>query len=157
MPEARAAQRLLAEEVTELVHGRMSLRHFSSMLRASIRASAGNGVARAQLATKVLYERDISTARVDDVLAALRGNPVLHVFDASEVVDVPLTKLAANLRLSASNSAFLLSSSVVRKRPDEPVATLYRRCAPARVGEGSLPEQRARCRRAPKARSWGLH
>ncbi|RPD74215.1 hypothetical protein L226DRAFT_509404 [Lentinus tigrinus ALCF2SS1-7] len=85
-PEARAAQRLLAEEVTELVHGQ-------------------DGLARAQLATKILYERDISAARAEDVIAALRGNPVLHLCDASEVLDVPLTKLAATFRLAASNSA----------------------------------------------------
>ncbi len=69
-----------------------------------ISATIGNGVARARLATKVLYDQDISTARAEDVLAALRGNPVLHLCDGSEVIDVPLTKLAATFKLSASNS-----------------------------------------------------
>ncbi|KAI0630279.1 hypothetical protein C8Q77DRAFT_1064433 [Trametes polyzona] len=85
-PEARTAQQKLAEEVTELVHG-------------------AEGVERAQLATKLLYERDIATAKTADVLSALSGNPVLHVRDASEVLDVPLVKLAATFRLAASNSA----------------------------------------------------
>ncbi|KAI0675230.1 hypothetical protein C8Q78DRAFT_1113446 [Trametes maxima] len=85
-PETRAAQRLLAEEVTELVHGE-------------------DGVARAQLATRLLYERDIVTAKTEDVLVALRGNPVLHVRDASEVLDIPLIKLAATFNITASNSA----------------------------------------------------
>ncbi|PIL36113.1 hypothetical protein GSI_01773 [Ganoderma sinense ZZ0214-1] len=84
--EARGAQRLLAEEVTELVHGR-------------------DGVARAQLATRILYERDIAAAKADEVLAALRGNPVLHLCDPAEVIDVPLTKLAATHRVTSSNSA----------------------------------------------------
>ncbi|CDO74466.1 hypothetical protein BN946_scf184979.g21 [Trametes cinnabarina] len=85
-PETRQAQRLLAEEVTELVHGR-------------------HGVVRAQLATRLLYERDIATAKAEDVVAALRGTPVLHLRDASEVVDVPLIKLAATFGITASNSA----------------------------------------------------
>ncbi|KAM5531682.1 hypothetical protein V8D89_014671 [Ganoderma adspersum] len=84
--EARGAQRLLAEEVTELVHGR-------------------DGVARAQLATRILYERDIAAAKADEVLAALRSNPVLHLCDPAEVIDVPLTKLAATYRVTSSNSA----------------------------------------------------
>ena len=63
-------------------------------------------MSRAQLVTKILYERDIAAAKADEVIAALRGNPVLHICDASEVIDVQLTKLAANRKLVASNSAF---------------------------------------------------
>ena len=125
-PENRHAQRRLAEEVTELVHGGASLGHsrppetvpadaalpfcvlhtrsaLTPFCAVRIRASV-EGVSRAQLATRILYERDISTARADDVVTALRGNPVLHHHDASEVLDVPLTKLAASFGIAASNS-----------------------------------------------------
>lgn len=67
--------------------------------------ATGSGVARAQLATKVLYERDIAAAKADEVLVALRGNPVLHLCNPAEVMDAPLTKLAALHRVATSNSA----------------------------------------------------
>ncbi|TBU45894.1 hypothetical protein BD309DRAFT_989194 [Dichomitus squalens] len=112
-PEARSAQRLLAEEVTELVHGE-------------------DGVARARLATKILYERDISTAKTDNVLAALRGNPVLHVCDASEVLDVPLTKLATTLSVASSNNAARqLVASKGLYLNNTPVADVQQKLTPA--------------------------
>ncbi|KAI0374116.1 hypothetical protein BV20DRAFT_1041639 [Pilatotrama ljubarskyi] len=124
-PEARAAQRLLAEEVTELVHGR-------------------DGVARAQLATKLLYERDIGTAKADDVLAALRGNPVLHLCDPSEVVDVPLIKLAATLRLAASNSAARqLVSAKGLYLNNTPVADVHQKLSAVDLIDGRLAFLRA--------------
>ncbi|EJF65390.1 hypothetical protein DICSQDRAFT_79516 [Dichomitus squalens LYAD-421 SS1] len=112
-PEARSAQRLLAEEVTELVHGE-------------------DGVARARLATKIIYERDISTAKTDNVLAALRGNPVLHVCDASEVLDVPLTKLATTLSVASSNNAARqLVASKGLYLNNTPVADVQQKLTPA--------------------------
>ncbi|KAI0743515.1 hypothetical protein C8Q80DRAFT_1181646 [Daedaleopsis nitida] len=124
-PEARAAQRLLAEEVTELVHGR-------------------DGVARAQLATKILYDRVISTVRADDVLAALRGNPVLHLCDVSEVVDVPLTKLAATFRIATSNSAARqLVSAKGLYLNNVPVADVYQKLSAADLVDGRLAFLRA--------------
>ncbi|KAI0780136.1 hypothetical protein C8Q74DRAFT_1263415 [Fomes fomentarius] len=124
-PEGRAAQRLLAEEVTELVHG-------------------SNGVARARLATKVLYERDISTARAEDVLAALRGNPVLHLCDGSEVIDVPLTKLAATFKLSASNNAARqLVSAKGLYLNNTPVADAYHKLSRVDFIDGRLAFLRA--------------
>ncbi|KAI0355554.1 hypothetical protein OH77DRAFT_1495863 [Trametes cingulata] len=124
-PEARAAQRLLAEEVTELVHGQ-------------------DGVARAQLATKLLYERDISTARADDVVAALRGNPVLHLCEPSEVIDVPLIKLAATLRLAASNSAARqLVSAKGLYLNNTPVADVHQKLSTGDLIDGRLAFLRA--------------
>ena len=63
-----------------------------------------DGVRHAQLATKILYEREISSAKTDDVLAALRGTSILHVCDAPQVLDTPLTRLATTFRLVISNS-----------------------------------------------------
>ncbi|KAH9892504.1 hypothetical protein C8Q73DRAFT_59977 [Cubamyces lactineus] len=124
-PEARVAQRLLAEEVTELVHGQ-------------------EGVARAQLATRILYERDIATARADDVLAALRGNPVLQLCDASQVIDVPLIKLAAQFRLAASNSAARqLVAAKGLYLNNAPVADVHQKLSTADLVDGRLAFLRA--------------
>ncbi|KAI1794059.1 hypothetical protein LXA43DRAFT_884347 [Ganoderma leucocontextum] len=123
--EARGAQRLLAEEVTELVHGR-------------------DGVARAQLATRILYERDIAAAKADDVLAALRGNPVLHLCDLSEVIDVPLTKLAATHRVVTSNSAARqLVSSKGLYLNNTPVTDFQQKLTAADLIDGRLAFLRA--------------
>ena len=71
------------------------------------------GVARAQLATRILYQQDIASARADAVLAALKGAPVLHHLDASEVLDVPLVGLASLVRIAASRSASTLFTSLL--------------------------------------------
>ncbi|KAI8993095.1 hypothetical protein BD414DRAFT_458686 [Trametes punicea] len=124
-PEARQAQHLLAKEVTELVHGE-------------------DGVARAQLATRLLYERDIATAKADDVVSALRGNPVLHVCDASQVIDVPLIKLAATFRLAASNSAARqLVSAKGLYLNNTPVADVHQKLSSADLIDGRLAFLRA--------------
>ncbi|KAI9060270.1 hypothetical protein FKP32DRAFT_1595666 [Trametes sanguinea] len=124
-PETRQAQRLLAEEVTELVHGQ-------------------DGVARAQLATRLLYERDIATAKADDVVAALRGTPVLHLRDASEVVDVPLVKLAAAFGLAASNSAARqLVSAKGLYLNNNPVSDAHQKLSAADLIDGRLAFLRA--------------
>ncbi|OSD06790.1 hypothetical protein PYCCODRAFT_1382700 [Trametes coccinea BRFM310] len=124
-PETRQAQRLLAEEVTELVHGQ-------------------HGVARAQLATRLLYERDIATAKADDVVAALRGTPVLHLRDASEVVDVPLVKLAATFGLAASNSAARqLVSAKGLYLNNIPVSDVHQKLCSAELVDGRLAFLRA--------------
>ncbi|KAI0819996.1 hypothetical protein BC628DRAFT_1399822 [Trametes gibbosa] len=124
-PEARVAQQKLAEEVTELVHG-------------------VDGVERAQLATKLLYDREIATAKTEDVLAALSGNPVLHVCDASQVLDVPLIKLAATFHLAASNSAARqLVSAKGLYLNNSPVTDVYQRLSSADLVDGRLAFMRA--------------
>ncbi|KAI0082072.1 tyrosyl-tRNA synthetase [Panus rudis PR-1116 ss-1] len=85
-PDARVAQRLLASEVTELVHGQ-------------------HAVHSAQMVTKVLYESDWTTVKANEVLDALRGDPRLHLLPESEVLSTPIVKLAAMCKLTASNSA----------------------------------------------------
>lgn len=68
--------------------------------------TTADGVRRAKLATKLLYERDIADATIGDVLLALEGNPVMHLCGSSEVLDAPLVKLAAAYGLAASNSTW---------------------------------------------------
>ncbi|KAI0645616.1 hypothetical protein C8Q79DRAFT_1070982 [Trametes meyenii] len=124
-PETRAAQRLLAEEVTELVHGE-------------------SGVAHARLATKLLYERDIAMAKTEDVLVALRGNPVLHICDASEVLDAPLIKLAATFGITASNSAARqLVSSKGLYLNNTPVSDVHQKLSGTDLIDGRLAFLRA--------------
>ncbi|KAH9949581.1 hypothetical protein B0H21DRAFT_777191 [Amylocystis lapponica] len=53
-PEARTAQHLLAQEVTELVHGDVGLR-------------------RAQAATAVIFDNDYVTAKAETIIDAMRG------------------------------------------------------------------------------------
>ncbi|KAJ3528669.1 hypothetical protein NM688_g7965 [Phlebia brevispora] len=85
-PEMRTAQRLLACEVTELVHGEQA-------------------VNRAQAASRVLFDRDYSSVKSEDVLAALKGDPRLQFCEPSELQDTPIAKLASKYKLVGSNSA----------------------------------------------------
>ncbi|KAL1407002.1 tyrosyl-tRNA synthetase [Vanrija albida] len=82
-PKLRAAQTLLAEEVTELVHSRAA-------------------VSRAQTVQKVLYGSDLASLRAADVLAAMEGDPRLVRVSAADVADVPVSKLAATYGLAKS-------------------------------------------------------
>ncbi|KAF7792328.1 hypothetical protein EIP86_003364 [Pleurotus ostreatoroseus] len=85
-PEMRIAQRLLACELTELVHGEQA-------------------VNRAQAASKVLFDSDYAAVKTADVLLALKGDPRLQYCELAELLDVPIAKLASKYQLVASNSA----------------------------------------------------
>ncbi|TCD69818.1 tyrosyl-tRNA synthetase [Steccherinum ochraceum] len=85
-PEARLAQRLLAAEVTELVHGESAVR-------------------RAEVATQVLYYAKLDTIESKEVFAALKDDPRLH-FEPKEVAfSQSIAKLAVSHGLIASNTA----------------------------------------------------
>jgi tyrosyl-tRNA synthetase len=85
-PEQREGQRVLARQVTELVHG-------------------GDQVARAEHASSLLFAEDIATLAVDDVLAVFEDVPStevpLHEFagDGAGMVD-----LVARVQLASSKS-----------------------------------------------------
>ncbi|GBE81010.1 Tyrosine--tRNA ligase, mitochondrial [Sparassis crispa] len=85
-PETRLAQRLLAQEVTELVHGE-------------------TGVRRAQAATAVLYDQDFSTLNIDTIIESLHGMPFFNEYEESEMMNVPIAKLAARCQIASSNGA----------------------------------------------------
>ncbi|KZT72083.1 hypothetical protein DAEQUDRAFT_664957 [Daedalea quercina L-15889] len=85
-PETRTAQRLLAEEVTELIHGK-------------------DGVRKAHAATAVLYGGDFASVKASDVVEALDGLPVLHTLDETEVFGTPVPKLAVRCGIATSNGA----------------------------------------------------
>ncbi|GMK56922.1 hypothetical protein CspeluHIS016_0307620 [Cutaneotrichosporon spelunceum] len=84
-PRERRAQALLADEVTELVHG-------------------PEGVAKAHAAQAILYARDARALKSADVLAALEGDPRLVRLSLSEIRGVPIAKLVAVHGLVASRS-----------------------------------------------------
>lgn len=83
-PKLRAAQTLLAQEVTELVHSK-------------------SAVSKAQTVQNVLYGGDFSTLKSADVLAAMDGDPRL-VRVKPEDIDVPVSKLAATYGLAKSRA-----------------------------------------------------
>ncbi|KAH9935494.1 uncharacterized protein B0H18DRAFT_868846 [Fomitopsis serialis] len=85
-PELRTAQRLLAEEVTELIHGK-------------------DGVRKAVAATAALYGSDFSSVRAADVVDALEGLPVLHLLDEAELFGTSVLKLAVRCAIAPSNGA----------------------------------------------------
>jgi len=84
-PEKRIAQRMLASEVTELVHGE-------------------EGVKQAEATTRALFDTNPSDVRASDVIKALRNDPRLVLVPASEALDQPLTKLSSTFKQTRSRS-----------------------------------------------------
>ncbi|KAI0028140.1 hypothetical protein K488DRAFT_80826 [Vararia minispora EC-137] len=74
-PELRIAQKVLAEEVTTLVHSANGLRH-------------------AQEATRVLFSTDFNNVNAADILAALFGDPRLQHVSSDDLFQVPVSRLA---------------------------------------------------------------
>jgi tyrosyl-tRNA synthetase len=85
-PEKREAQRVLAQEVTTLVHGR-------------------DHVARAEQASSVLFGEDIATLDADDVLAVFEDVPSSEVSAAEFAGDgLGVVDLVARVQLAPSKS-----------------------------------------------------
>ena len=82
-PEAREAQRALAREVTTLVHG-------------------GDQVARAERAASVLFNDNLTSAAVDDVLMVLADAPSSEMALPDE--GISLVELLATVKLASSRS-----------------------------------------------------
>lgn len=74
-PRARSAQRLLAEQVTELVHG-------------------PEGVRRAQVSAQILYGQEPRKLKSADVLAAMEGDRRFVRVKRRDIKGLPVTKLA---------------------------------------------------------------
>ncbi|PCH43644.1 hypothetical protein WOLCODRAFT_138495 [Wolfiporia cocos MD-104 SS10] len=85
-PEKRIAQRLLASEVTELVHGK-------------------DGLQRALTATAVLYDNDLTSTPAEALIASLRGLPLFHSIPSSDLFALTVPQLAARFKLASSNGA----------------------------------------------------
>jgi tyrosyl-tRNA synthetase len=84
-PDRREAQRVLAREVTSLVHG-------------------GDQAARAERASSLLFGEEIASLDVDDVLAIFEDVPS-HELAAAEIRDgIGIVDLIARVQLAASKS-----------------------------------------------------
>ncbi|KLO19441.1 tyrosyl-tRNA synthetase [Schizopora paradoxa] len=84
-PENRFAQKRLADEVTEMIHG-------------------AEAVKRAQIATQVLFSTDLANISAHEIVLALGDDPRLKVVSSEDVMDKPISKLAGTYRLVSSNS-----------------------------------------------------
>jgi tyrosyl-tRNA synthetase len=85
-PEKREAQRVLARDVTTLVHG-------------------ADQVARAERASAVLFGEDITTLTVDEVLAAFDDVPSTELpADAIAADGIGMVDLVARVQLASSKS-----------------------------------------------------
>ncbi|WVF69494.1 tyrosine-tRNA ligase [Kwoniella sp. CBS 6097] len=81
----RTAQKLLAKEVTELVHG-------------------SDGLSKAITSAQILYSTDTAFLKAEDVLRAFEGDNKFHRVSFSEVESVPVGKLAVTFGLCSSRS-----------------------------------------------------
>jgi tyrosyl-tRNA synthetase len=85
-PAARLAQSTLARQMTEMTRGSSALRH-------------------AEVITQVLHGQDLSSINQDEVIAAFGNDQRLKRLPRDQAIGVPVTKLAAKLKLCQSNSA----------------------------------------------------
>ena len=99
----RKAQRLLAAEVTEMIHG-SKLLTTTRCQASALTHPAEDGVRKAVTATCVLYGNDFASVKAADVVDALDGLPVLHILDADEAFGNPVPKLAVRCGIATSNS-----------------------------------------------------
>ncbi|KDQ57474.1 hypothetical protein JAAARDRAFT_156185 [Jaapia argillacea MUCL 33604] len=84
-PEKRVAQRLLADEVTLMVHGKAGLR-------------------KAHSATELLFDPNL-LGRAQDIIDALSGDPRLVFVDKDDLLNTAIFKLAVQNGLCTSSSA----------------------------------------------------
>jgi tyrosyl-tRNA synthetase len=119
-PEKREAQRVLAREVTTLVHGAVD-------------------VQRAEHASSLLFGEDIASLPVDDLMAVLDDVPSMEI-PAAELVDgIPLVDLLVRARLAPSKSEArrLLQSGGVYLN-NRRVSDVQERVTPAHAMGGRL-------------------
>ncbi|KAH8119532.1 hypothetical protein DFH11DRAFT_1686368 [Phellopilus nigrolimitatus] len=84
-PEKRKAQRILAEELVELIHGKSAVHH-------------------ARIATQILFETSFVDLSAKDIISALDGDPRLAHCVRNETLGQLVWKLAAKHGLVSSNS-----------------------------------------------------
>jgi tyrosyl-tRNA synthetase len=111
-PEKREAQRVLAREVTTLVHG-------------------ADQTARAEQASAVLFGEDITTLAVEDVLAVFADVPSTELAADQVAEGVGIVDLVARVRLAPSKSEArrLVQSGAIyvnNRRVSDPQARLTR-------------------------------
>ncbi|KAG1813714.1 hypothetical protein EV424DRAFT_1473429 [Suillus variegatus] len=85
-PERRLAQKLLAKEVTLMIHGK-------------------EGLEAARVATNVLFGTDYSTLHAKDIVKSLANDPRLVLCTEDELLGITLPNIAAKFGLTSSKSA----------------------------------------------------
>ncbi|KAG1751580.1 uncharacterized protein EDB91DRAFT_1045171 [Suillus paluster] len=85
-PERRLAQKLLAEEVTQMIHRK-------------------EGLEAARVATNVLFGTDYSTLHAKDIVKSLANDPRLVLCTEDQLLGITLPNVAANFGLTTSKSA----------------------------------------------------
>ncbi|EIM82995.1 uncharacterized protein STEHIDRAFT_102490 [Stereum hirsutum FP-91666 SS1] len=123
-PELRHAQKVLADEVTELVH-------------------TGDGVTHAQAATKIFFNTDLSDVNASNVISALSSDPRLRLVQASDIFAIPLHKVTASVGLAASNGAAKKLISMGGLYINGKPANAEQQLAPADLIDGRLIVLRA--------------
>jgi tyrosyl-tRNA synthetase len=111
-PEQRVAQRLLAREVTTLVHGE-------------------DQCARAERASRLLFGEDITTLPVEDVLSVFQDVPSTQLTGESLRSGMTIVELVARIHLAPSKAEArrLIQAGGVyvnNRRVTDPQATLSR-------------------------------
>jgi tyrosyl-tRNA synthetase len=103
-PEKRLAQRLLADELTILVHGCKSFRPTAAAL---LKPSKADALAHAHAATKALFHTDLSAIQAEGLVAALGRDPRLVVLPKQDrLIGANVIKLAAEHKLVESGCEF---------------------------------------------------
>ncbi|PPQ67253.1 hypothetical protein CVT25_005837 [Psilocybe cyanescens] len=93
-PEKRIAQHRLAAEVTEMVHLK-------------------SGVTQANVVTTLLFSSEYAGLKTRDVIASIGNDPRFVKISRSDILSIPVPKLAAKYGLVASNS---VSKTLVASR-----------------------------------------
>jgi hypothetical protein len=97
----------LADEVTELVH----TRNFRQLFKISLaELSAAEGVKRAKLITRVLFDTNVTMLKAEEVLGALAGDRRLFTISADEMYGTTVQKLTVNHGVTKSASTPLQCS-----------------------------------------------
>jgi len=98
---------VLAQETTEMVHGRKLVpvpsAAYHLVYPITIPASA---VRHAQTAAKVLFDSNYSSINVSDLLSALESDPKLVYIDKDEIFSVPFIKMGPSATFFGSVCKF---------------------------------------------------
>lgn len=97
------AQRLLADEVTEMVHGR-KLNLDVQVL--SLTTYTDNNLSRACITTKIIFGTDCWSLNTDEVTSAFAGDPCLIFCKDTEIFSQTVTSLASAFELVPSKCTF---------------------------------------------------
>ncbi|KAF7315629.1 Tyrosine--tRNA ligase [Mycena indigotica] len=85
-PEQRIAQKVLAGELTELVHSK-------------------SGRSNAETMTKIMFETDLHDLKAAKVIDAFKDNGNVHYVSFGDLQNTPIVKLASKYGLASSTSA----------------------------------------------------